>query len=44
MEGRGLSSACVRHDDRVDILGVGVSPINVDDAVALLTRPMNIYS
>jgi N-acetylglucosaminyldiphosphoundecaprenol N-acetyl-beta-D-mannosaminyltransferase len=36
MEGRGLNSAGVRHDDRVDILGVGVSPINVGDAVATI--------
>jgi N-acetylglucosaminyldiphosphoundecaprenol N-acetyl-beta-D-mannosaminyltransferase len=38
MEGRGLSSAGVRHDDRVDILGVGVSPIVVDDAIATIER------
>jgi N-acetylglucosaminyldiphosphoundecaprenol N-acetyl-beta-D-mannosaminyltransferase len=35
MEGRGLSSAGVR-DDRVDILGVGVGPINLDDAIATI--------
>jgi N-acetylglucosaminyldiphosphoundecaprenol N-acetyl-beta-D-mannosaminyltransferase len=38
MEGRGLSSAGVRYDDRVDILGVGVSPINLDDAIATIER------
>src|ERR1700731_4187581 len=37
MEGRGLSSAGVR-DDRVDILGVGVSPINLDDAIETIER------
>src|SRR5258707_13433869 len=36
MEGRGLNHAGVRRDDRVDILGVGVSPINVVDAVATI--------
>src|SRR5258706_13159345 len=38
MEGRGLSSTAVRHDARVDILGVGVSPINLDDAIATIER------
>jgi N-acetylglucosaminyldiphosphoundecaprenol N-acetyl-beta-D-mannosaminyltransferase len=38
MEGRSLSSAGVRHDDRVDILGVGVSSINLDDAVETIER------
>jgi N-acetylglucosaminyldiphosphoundecaprenol N-acetyl-beta-D-mannosaminyltransferase len=38
MEGRGLSSAGVRHDDRVDIFGVGVGPINLDDAIATIER------
>ena len=38
MEGRGLSSDGVRHDDRVDILGVGVSSINLDDAVETIER------
>jgi N-acetylglucosaminyldiphosphoundecaprenol N-acetyl-beta-D-mannosaminyltransferase len=38
MEGRGLSSAGVRHNDRVDILGVGVSSINLDDAVETIER------
>jgi N-acetylglucosaminyldiphosphoundecaprenol N-acetyl-beta-D-mannosaminyltransferase len=38
MEGRRLSSAGVLHDDRVDILGVGVSSINLDDAVATIER------
>jgi len=38
MEGLRLSSAGVPHDDRVDIFGVGVSPINLDDAVATIER------
>jgi N-acetylglucosaminyldiphosphoundecaprenol N-acetyl-beta-D-mannosaminyltransferase len=38
MEGSGLSSAGVRHDDRVDILGVGVSSINLDDAIETIER------
>jgi N-acetylglucosaminyldiphosphoundecaprenol N-acetyl-beta-D-mannosaminyltransferase len=38
MEGRPLSSAGVRHHDRSDILGVGVSAINLDDAVATIER------
>jgi len=37
MEGRGLNFAG-GHDDRVDILGVGVSSINLDDAVATIER------
>jgi N-acetylglucosaminyldiphosphoundecaprenol N-acetyl-beta-D-mannosaminyltransferase len=38
MEGRRLTSPGIRHDDRVDILGVGVSSINLDDAVATIER------
>ena len=38
MESRQLTSAGPIHDDRVDILGVGVSPINVDDAIATIER------
>src|SRR5260221_3187342 len=38
MEGRQLRSAGPIRDDRVDILGVGVSPINLDDAVATIER------
>jgi N-acetylglucosaminyldiphosphoundecaprenol N-acetyl-beta-D-mannosaminyltransferase len=38
MEGRGLSPPGVLHDDRVDILGVGVSSINMADAVATIER------
>src|SRR5215467_984050 len=37
MEGRGLSSVG-GHDDRVDILGVGVSSINLDDAITRIER------
>jgi hypothetical protein len=40
MEGRGLSSAGVRHDDRVDIFGVGVSPINLDCKFAGNSDPL----
>jgi N-acetylglucosaminyldiphosphoundecaprenol N-acetyl-beta-D-mannosaminyltransferase len=36
MEGRRLSSAGTLRHDRVDILGVGVSSINLDDAVATI--------
>jgi N-acetylglucosaminyldiphosphoundecaprenol N-acetyl-beta-D-mannosaminyltransferase len=36
MESRQLRSAGPIRDDRVNILGVGVSPINVDDAVATI--------
>jgi N-acetylglucosaminyldiphosphoundecaprenol N-acetyl-beta-D-mannosaminyltransferase len=36
MESRQLRSAGPIHDDRVDILGVGVSPINLDDAIATI--------
>ncbi len=38
MESRQLRSAGPIRDDRVDILGVGVSPINLDDAVATIER------
>lgn len=38
MEGRHLSSAGILHDDRIDILGVGVSSINLDDAVVMIER------
>src|SRR5258708_5507561 len=38
MEGRQLRSAGPIRDDRVDILGVGVSPINLDDAIATIER------
>lgn len=38
MESRQLRSADPVHDDRVDILGVGVSPINLDDAIATIER------
>ena len=38
MEGRRLNPAGGPHDDRVDILGVGVSCINLDDAVATIER------
>jgi N-acetylglucosaminyldiphosphoundecaprenol N-acetyl-beta-D-mannosaminyltransferase len=38
MESRQLRSAGPIRDDRVDILGVGVSPINLDDAIATIER------
>jgi N-acetylglucosaminyldiphosphoundecaprenol N-acetyl-beta-D-mannosaminyltransferase len=38
MESRRLSSAGAPQDDRVDVLGVGVSAINQDDAVATIER------
>jgi N-acetylglucosaminyldiphosphoundecaprenol N-acetyl-beta-D-mannosaminyltransferase len=38
MESRQLSSAGPIRDDRVDILGVGISPIDLDDAVATIER------
>jgi N-acetylglucosaminyldiphosphoundecaprenol N-acetyl-beta-D-mannosaminyltransferase len=38
MESRQLRSAGPIRDDRVDILGVGVSAINVGDAVATIER------
>jgi N-acetylglucosaminyldiphosphoundecaprenol N-acetyl-beta-D-mannosaminyltransferase len=38
MESRQLRSAGPIGDERVDILGVGVSPINVDDAIATIER------
>jgi N-acetylglucosaminyldiphosphoundecaprenol N-acetyl-beta-D-mannosaminyltransferase len=38
MESRRLSAADVMPDDRVDILGVGVSAINLNDAVATIER------
>jgi hypothetical protein len=38
MESRQLISAGPIRDDRVDILGVGVSSINLDDAVATIER------
>src|SRR5258705_13436132 len=38
MEGRQLRSAGPICDDRVDILGVGVSAINMDDAVGTIER------
>src|SRR5260370_34614152 len=38
MESRQLRSADPIRDDRVDILGVGVSPINLDDAIATIER------
>jgi len=38
MESRQLRSAGSVRDDRVDILGVGVSPINLDDAIATIER------
>ena len=38
MEGRHLNSADVLRDDRTDILGVSVSPINLDDAVTTIER------
>jgi N-acetylglucosaminyldiphosphoundecaprenol N-acetyl-beta-D-mannosaminyltransferase len=38
MESHQLRSANPIRDDRVDILGVGVNPINLDDAVATIER------
>ena len=38
MEGRCLSSPGLAQDDRVDLLGIGISPINLDDAVATIER------
>jgi N-acetylglucosaminyldiphosphoundecaprenol N-acetyl-beta-D-mannosaminyltransferase len=38
MESRQLKSAGPIRDDRVDILGVGVSPINLGDAIATIER------
>jgi N-acetylglucosaminyldiphosphoundecaprenol N-acetyl-beta-D-mannosaminyltransferase len=38
MEGRRLSSTAVPRDDRADVLGVDVSSINLDDAVATIER------
>jgi N-acetylglucosaminyldiphosphoundecaprenol N-acetyl-beta-D-mannosaminyltransferase len=38
MEGRRLNSAGVLSDDRTDILGIGVSSINLDDAVTTIER------
>ena len=38
MESRQLRSAGPIRDDRVDILGVGVSPIDMDDAIATIER------
>jgi len=38
MESRKLRSAGPIRNDRVDILGVGVSPINMDDAIATIER------
>src|SRR5258708_22081646 len=38
MESRQLRSAGPIRDDRVDILGVGVSPINLEDAIATIER------
>src|ERR1700704_1188950 len=38
MESRQLISAGPIRDDRVDILGVGVSPIDMDDAIATIER------
>ena len=38
MESRQLRSAGSIRDGRVDILGVGVSPINLDDAIATIER------
>jgi N-acetylglucosaminyldiphosphoundecaprenol N-acetyl-beta-D-mannosaminyltransferase len=38
MEGRCLSSPGPAQDDRVDLLGIGISPINLDDAVATIER------
>src|SRR5580704_9435183 len=38
MEGRRLSSPGPAQDDRVDLLGIGISPINLDDAVATIER------
>jgi N-acetylglucosaminyldiphosphoundecaprenol N-acetyl-beta-D-mannosaminyltransferase len=38
MESRQLRSAGPIRDDRVDILGVGVSPIDLDDAIATIER------
>ena len=38
MESRQLISAGPIRDDRVDIFGVGVSPINLDDAIATIER------
>jgi N-acetylglucosaminyldiphosphoundecaprenol N-acetyl-beta-D-mannosaminyltransferase len=38
MESRQLRSAGPIRDDRVDILGVGVSPVNLDDAIATIER------
>jgi len=33
-----LSSAGISHAGRVDLLGIGISPINLDDAVATIER------
>ena len=38
MESRQLISAGPIRDDRVDIFGVGVSPIDMDDAIATIER------
>jgi N-acetylglucosaminyldiphosphoundecaprenol N-acetyl-beta-D-mannosaminyltransferase len=38
MESRQLRSVGPIRDDRVDILGVGVSPINMDDGIATIER------
>src|SRR4030088_3854144 len=38
MESRQLRSAGPIRDDRVDILGVGVSPIDMEDAIATIER------
>ncbi len=38
MEGRQLSAARILRDDRIDILGVGVSAVNLDDAVLMIER------
>jgi N-acetylglucosaminyldiphosphoundecaprenol N-acetyl-beta-D-mannosaminyltransferase len=38
MESRQLRSAGPIRDDRVDILGVGVNPVNLDDAIATIER------
>jgi N-acetylglucosaminyldiphosphoundecaprenol N-acetyl-beta-D-mannosaminyltransferase len=38
MEGRRLNSSGIAHGDRLDLLGVHVSCINLDDAVATIER------
>ena len=38
MEGRGVNAAATDQDDRTDVLGIGVSSLNLDDAVARIER------